>query len=95
MCIVDMASLSMREKYGIDFNSPFLPEQNYVDSRSSYLTKYDDLWKHIQRGSMPELFDESIEWESFYRSYVRTYLERDVAELINSKNLLKFNNFMK
>ncbi|MCI5829203.1 MAG: ATP-binding protein [Treponema sp.] len=95
VCIVDMASLSMREKYGIDFNSPFLPEQNYVDSRSSYLTKYDDLWKHIQRGSMPELFDESIEWESFYRSYVRTYLERDVAELINSKNLLKFNNFMK
>ena len=42
-----------------------------------------------------ELIDEEIEWEPFYRSYVRTYLERDVAELINTKNLLKFSSFMR
>ena len=57
VCIIDMASFSMREK--------------------------------------KELYDENIEWETFYRSYVRTYIERDVAELINVKNLIKFNNFMK
>ena len=95
VCIIDMASLSMREKYRIDFNTAFLPTQDYVDSRSSNLKPYEDLWKHIQRGSMPELYNEEIEWESFYRSYIRTYLERDVAELINTNNLLKFNNFMK
>jgi predicted AAA+ superfamily ATPase len=95
VCIIDMASLSMREKKEIDFNLEFLPVDEYLDSRSAKLKIYDDLWKHIQRGSMPELYDENIEWESFYRSYVRTYIERDVAELINVKNLLKFNNFMK
>ncbi len=95
ICFIDMASLSMREKKEIDFNLEFLPVDEYLDSRSAKLKIYDDLWKHIQRGSMPELYDENIEWESFYRSYVRTYIERDVAELINVKNLLKFNNFMK
>lgn len=95
VCIIDMASLSMREKKEIDFNLEFMPVDEYLDSRSAKLKIYDDLWKHIQRGSMPELYDENIEWESFYRSYVRTYIERDVAELINVKNLLKFNNFMK
>lgn len=95
VCIVDMSSLSMREKFLLNFNSPFLPVEEYIESRHLELKKYDDLWKHIQRGGMPELYDENIEWESFYRSYVRTYLERDVAEIINVKNLLKFNNFMK
>ena len=38
--------------------------------------------------------DEAIEWESYYRSYVRTYIDRDVADIINVKNLVKFNNFM-
>lgn len=95
VCIIDMASLSMREKLQIDFNLNFLPVDDYFEARSQKLNKYEDLWTHIQRGSMPELYDQNIEWESFYRSYVRTYLERDVAELINVKNLLKFNNFMK
>ena len=95
VCIIDMASLSMREKLQIDFNLNFLPVDDYFETRSQKLNKYEDLWTHIQRGSMPELYDQNIEWESFYRSYVRTYLERDVAELINVKNLLKFNNFMK
>ena len=95
VCIIDMAGLSMREKFQINYREAFLPEQKYIDSRSKKLKSYDNLWNHIQRGSMPELYDENIEWESYYRSFVRTYLERDVAELINVKNLLKFNNFMK
>ena len=95
VCIIDMASLSMREKLQLDFNLCFLPVDEYFNARREKLKKYDNLWSHIQRGSMPELYAENMEWESFYRSYVRTYLERDVAELINVKNLIKFNNFMK
>lgn len=95
ICLIDMVPLSMREKLKIDFNSPFLPVDEYIESRNKHIKNYDDLWTHIQRGCMPELYDENIEWESFYRSYIRTYLERDVAELINVKNLLKFNSFMK
>ena len=95
VCIIDMSSLSMREKQQLDFNVPFIPTDDYIDKRSKNLNRADDIWFHIHRGSMPELIDEEIEWEPFYRSYVRTYLERDVAELINTKNLLKFSSFMR
>ncbi len=94
VCLINMASLSLREKYNIDFNTEFLPTAEYFLDRKKFIKPYENLWHHIWRGSMPELADEFIEWESFYRSYIRTYLERDVADLINSKNLVKFNNFM-
>ena len=94
VCIINMASLSLREKYEINFNKEFLPTEEYISERKQYIKTYTNLWNHIWRGSMPELADENIEWESFYRSYIRTYIDRDVADLIDVKNLVKFNNFM-
>ena len=95
VCVIDMSSLSMREIQHIRFNAPFIPTEEYIDKRSRSINRADDIWYHIHRGSMPELIDNEIEWEPYYRSYVRTYLERDVAELINTKNLLKFSSFMR
>ena len=94
VCIINMTSLSLREKFSIDFNREFLPTADYIESRKKSIIPYDNLWNHIWRGSMPELADDSMEWEPFYRSYIRTYLDRDVADLITTKNLVKFHNFM-
>lgn len=94
VCIINMSSLSLREKYGIDFNTEFLPTEEYISKRKKSVKTYANLWNHIWRGSMPELADDTVEWESFYRSYIRTYIDRDVADLIDVKNLVKFNNFM-
>ena len=94
VCIINMASLSLREKFSIDFNREFLPTADYIESRKKSIIPYDNLWNHIWRGSMPELADDSIEWEPFYRSYIRTYLDRDVADIITTKNIVKFHNFM-
>lgn len=94
VCIINMSSLSLREKYGIDFNTEFLPTEEYISKRKKSVKTYANLWNHIWRGSMPELADDTIEWEAFYRSYIRTYIDRDVADLIDVKNLVKFNNFM-
>lgn len=94
VCIINMSSLSLREKYGIDFNTEFLPTEEYISKRKNFIKTYENLWNHIWRGSMPELADDTVEWESFYRSYIRTYIDRDVADLIDVKNLVKFNNFM-
>lgn len=95
ICIIEMSSLSMREKFEINFTKEFLPTKEYINERSQNLKSYNSVWKHIFRGSLPALFDDLIDWESFYRSYVRTYIDRDVAEFVNVKNLVKFNNFMK
>ena len=94
VCIINLAALSLREKFNIDFNTEFLPTADYIERRKKSLITYDNLWNHIWRGSMPELADDSIEWEPFYRSYIRTYLDRDVADIITAKNLVKFHNFM-
>ena len=76
VCIINMSSLSLREKYGIDFNTEFLPTEEYISKRKNFIKTYENLWNHIWRGSMPELADDTVEWESFYRSYIRTYIDR-------------------
>ena len=44
---------------------------------------------------MPELYaDENIDWEIYYRSYVNTYLQRDIRELTQVADEMQFFNFM-
>lgn len=43
---------------------------------------------------MPELNDDKIDWEMYYASYVKTYIEKDVRQLINITNEIKFMKFL-
>ncbi len=91
----ELSGLSLREIFDIDFNMHFVPTDEYLSSREKSLKKYDDIWGIIHRGQYPELYEnKEKEWEDFYSSYVNTYLERDVADLVNTNNLLKFTRFM-
>lgn len=94
MSILEMSALSLREIYKVGNNVPFIPTKDYIQSRKKDLIRYDDLWKKIHRGSMPELLDEERDWEWFYRDYVRTYLERDIRKIINLRDELKFRSFL-
>ena len=94
MSILEMSSLSMREFFKVEYDKPFIPTEEYIKERRKHLVKYDDLWKRIHRGSMPELLDEERDWEWFYRDYIRTYLERDIRKIINLKDELKFRSFL-
>ena len=62
MSILEMSSLSLREIFKVNYDKPFIPTDVYIKDRKKYLTKYDDLWKRIHRGSMPELLDEERDW---------------------------------
>ena len=91
----ELSGLSLREIYDIDFNRHFVPTDEYISSREKHLKKYGDLWEIIHRGQYPELYEnKEKEWEDFYSSYINTYLERDVADLVNTNNLLTFTKFM-
>ena len=94
MSILEMSSLSLRELFKVEYNKPFIPTEEYIKERKKHLVKYDELWKRIHRGSMPELLDEERDWEWFYRDYIRTYLERDIRKIINLKDELKFRSFL-
>ena len=43
---------------------------------------------------MPELYASDIPWDRFWSSYMQSYLERDVRELVNLRNERKFFDFM-
>ena len=44
---------------------------------------------------MPELYaDENVDWETYYRSYVNTYLQRDIRDLAQVADEMQFYNFM-
>ncbi|MDR0309278.1 MAG: ATP-binding protein [Candidatus Methanoplasma sp.] len=95
--ILTLLGLSLRETSGISFDRPFIPTDGYFDERSKAYRPMDQgsLWKTIQRGCLPELFsEEGMDWRMFYSSYVSAYIERDVRELVNVENELKFINFM-
>lgn len=91
----ELSGLSLREIYDVEFNKHFIPTDEYLSEREKYIKKYDDIWTIIHRGQYPELYEnKEKEWEDFYSSYINTYLERDVADLISTSNLLTFTKFM-
>lgn len=85
--ITELAGLSLREIHGVRFNRHFVPTAAYLGEREKELKSYTDLWETIHRGSYPELYDVQRDWQEYYASYVSTYLERDINELISADSL--------
>ena len=91
--ILELCGLSAREINGVSFNRHFIPSDDYLQERENDLKPYTDIWEMIHRGSYPELYDIDRDWQDFYSSYVSTYLEKDINELISADSLA-FTKFM-
>ena len=91
--IMELTGLSLREINGIHFNRHFIPKEDYLREREKEMMPYSDIWERIHMGSYPELYDVERDWQDFYSSYVSTYLERDINELIAADSLT-FTKFM-
>jgi predicted AAA+ superfamily ATPase len=50
---------------------------------------------YILKGFYPRIYDRDIEPHLFYPSYIQTYAERDVRQVINVSNLFMFQKFMR
>lgn len=80
--ISELSGLSLREIHGVKFNRHFVPSEDYLTEREKEIISYENIWEIIHRGSYPELYDTERDWQEYYSSYVATYLERDINELI-------------
>ena len=94
--IIEMEPLSQAEIRNWK-EQPFIVDleqlSNKVDDR--YLSD-DDLYLSIVRGFYPARWEiEGKPINNYYSNYLRTFIERDVRELINIKDLNKFENFIK
>jgi predicted AAA+ superfamily ATPase len=92
--ILEFSGLSLREILNDTYNKPFIPDNEYLKC-IRYADNLSDLWDIIHRGNMPELYKKAnIDWQLYYASYVRTYIERDVRSLIEVRNLDIFSKFL-
>lgn len=94
IAIRELLGLSLREKYNVDYTEPFLVDEAYLNNRKKHIIKYDNLWTHIHRGSFPRLMDNNVNWEDYMGDYVRTYIGRDIHDLVNVGDELTFSKFM-
>ena len=92
--ILNLQGFSQAEKDNMANTAPFLPTEKLLAKKE---TRYSgNLFHRIWKGSYPALFNEPDKhWKLFYDSYIQTYIERDVRQIINVSNELLFANFMR
>ena len=99
VAIINMLGLSLREQTRqlLDV-PPFLPDLSLIEQRGRSLPKSapENIFETIWCGSMPALITGSIKDRGvFYSSYLQTYLQRDVRDLINISDETTFVRFLK
>ena len=91
--IINMTPLSANEIRGTE-ERPFNVDMETLKKDFVY-KDIRTLFKQIHRGYYPELYNrQDHPTEKYYSDYVNTYIDRDVSEIINIKDKLKFHNFM-
>ncbi len=93
--IIEMLGLSLREILRDGFREPFIPTESYIEKREPKHPS-EDIWNLVLRGDLPELTaDPQMDSRVYYRSYIETYLGRDVRDLSHVGDLSKYERFMK
>lgn len=97
VAIIDLEGFSLKE---IDETEqiPFLPSEDFISTmrKSSKIHDLTDIYNIIWKGAYPEInVNPDTDWETFYKSYLRTYLERDIRDLNAVKNEMDFIKFLR
>lgn len=98
VALLHMPSLSQHEIYGSGSNSPFSIDLNALKERATTHATADmqEIYQRIWKGSMPGLISGRFsDRDVFYSSYLQTYIDRDVSELINLTDKLIFRDFIR
>jgi len=53
------------------------------------------VWDYVYHGAYPRPYQENLDHQLWYNSYIRTYLERDVRDIMKVRDLSKFQLFLK
>lgn len=94
--VLSMTSLSQAEICGAHME-PFRVDLESLQKRAGQRKAADigEIYERICRGSMPAVVSGAVSSGNiFYRSYISTYIERDVKELSESIDSLRFLRFV-
>ncbi len=95
IAIIDMLGFSIYEREGVGSKQqPFFPKsmvENLLSKKG-----ISDTFRIIWQGAFPDVISKDEKNRTaFFDSYIRTYLERDVRQLINLGNEVSFITFLK
>ncbi len=96
--IVNMLGFSGSERYHLQLDAPpFIPSLAQLEERQkSNRYPLENIYHDIWTGCFPELIAGTIhDWDIFYSSYLRTYLERDIRDLTKVGDEGAFLRFLK
>ena len=93
--IIEVTSLSESEKRQVEGND-FFPDINVLMSKKGKLAAKNrvEVFTEIYKGGMPEYWINEPDRNTFFESYISTYLEKDVSRLINVGRMNDFRKFM-
>ena len=94
--ILELNSLSAREKAGVVFDADLNFSLDTLQARQRKLPKNDvvQVFNHIWEGGMPQVqgVDDEL-LQEYFNSYIETYLKRDVAESSGITDTVRFRKF--
>lgn len=96
VAVLSMTSLAQAEICGSTM-TPFKLDLNTLKEREQTRIPADvnEIFQRIYRGSMPAMISgQNSNSQIFYSSYISTYIERDVKELSDAIDSLKFYRFI-
>lgn len=98
VAVLDLLGLSLAELDQRGGTSkPFLPSsewQQYANNTTIKSASLMEIYKQIWTGSFPSVNAYSDTWDIFYRSYIQTYIQRDVKDVLNITDEITFYKFL-
>jgi hypothetical protein len=93
--IINLFGLSYSEIMGLE-TSPFQMDCMKLKERAALRPSLQlrDLYSYIHIGAMPALYADKQDIETYYSSYLQTYLQRDIRELTRVGDELAFMRFL-
>ena len=98
VALLHLSSISQNEFYGSGENRPFSVsvEEIAKRSRERIPTDVNGMFERVFKGTMPgHISGKYTNRDVFYSSYLQTYLERDVSEMIDGVDKVRFLDFIR
>ena len=96
VAILDLLGLSQCElDNNGEYAQPFLPTKKWIKSVETKQVKplmgvYEQIWL----GAFPRVNKNKTSRDLFYRSYIQTYIQRDVKDILNITDEISFHKFI-
>ena len=95
--VINMAGLTQMEKRGrsgslfeVDFDQMMQKQEDYP----GYYRSSREVFQDIFQGGMPDICTGASRRDMYYKSYIDTYIERDVRRLISASSEMQFRRFI-